>query len=91
MKPDRGRIGPDRTGLVCIVPLTLAHLYADAELVISPLTIVGAVLLTVGLVRRGRYLADEPVLPSPEERSTASAPSLPPPPTPVDGTSPEEM
>jgi hypothetical protein len=69
-------------GLACIVPVTLFHLFSQGAVVITPLSIVGAVMLTLGLVDRKRSSPEEPALSSSDEAGrNESPPELPPPPS----------
>jgi hypothetical protein len=69
-------------GLACIVPVTLFHLFSQGAVVITPLSLIGAVVLTLGLVDRKRSSPEEPVLPSPGEVDRTESPEpLPPPPS----------
>jgi hypothetical protein len=69
-------------GLACIVPVTLFHLFSQGALVITPVSIVGAVVLTLGLVDRKRSSPEEPPLSSSDEAGrNGSPPQLPPPPS----------
>jgi hypothetical protein len=68
-------------GLACIVPTTLFYLYSQGSLTITPINLLGVVLLTLGLVRRGRYTPNEEV-PSPGEAHRTESPQrLSPPPS----------
>lgn len=70
------------TGLACIVPLTLFHLFSQGVLVITPLTLIGTVVLIFGLVDRRRSSPDEPS--TDDHGPTESPRPLPAPPPPVD-------
>jgi hypothetical protein len=67
-------------GILCIVPVTLFRLVSEGTVAITPLTLLGAVLLTVGLVRRDRSSPNEPTLPpigqpDPDGSSTSRSPT----------------
>jgi hypothetical protein len=50
-------------GSLLLFPVSLIYLVQDGVLAITPLSIVGGVLLTVGLVKRGRGPLDAADLP----------------------------
>jgi hypothetical protein len=71
------------TGLGCIVPVTLFYLFTQGAIVITPISLIGTVVLTFGLVDRKNSSPKDPPLPSADEADrTASPRPLPPPPPP---------
>jgi hypothetical protein len=71
------------TGLACIVPVTLFYLFTQGAIVITPISLIGTVVLTFGLVDRKNSSPKDPALPSADEADrTASPRPLPPPPPP---------
>jgi hypothetical protein len=57
-------------GSILLLPVSLFYLVRDGALVITPIGIVGCVLLVLGLVKRGRgpldELSDSPSPPRPD-------------------------
>jgi hypothetical protein len=70
------------TGLACIVPVIPFYLFSQGALVITPLTLIGTVVLTLGLVDRRRSSPDGPS--ADDHGPTESPHPLPAPPPPVD-------
>lgn len=62
---DKGDGGPFIwLGLALFAPVTLFHLYAQGALALTPISIVGLVLLAIGLVKRNRAFRNEPIAPN---------------------------
>lgn len=77
---DKGDGGPFIwLGLALFAPVTLFHLYSQGELALTPMSIVGLVLLGIGLVKRNRAFRNEPIAPSKDQADPAEQPRLPPP------------
>ena len=71
-------------GLGCVVPTTLFYLYSQGALVITPLSLLGVVLLSIGLAKRERSSPNEPIPPRRSEADHMGPPQpLPPPPPPA--------
>jgi hypothetical protein len=81
---DKGDGGPFIwLGLALFAPLTLFHLYSQGALALTPMSIVGLVLLAIGLVKRNRAFRNEPIPPPNDLADPGEQPrSQPPPPPP---------
>ena len=72
-------------GLGCVVPTSLLYLYSQGALVIAPLSLLGVVLLSIGLAKRERSSPYEPIPPRRGEADRTGSPQPLPPPPPADG------
>lgn len=80
---DKGDGGPFIwLGVALFAPVTLFHLYSQGELALTPMSIVGLVLLGIGLVKRNRAFRNESIAPPNDQAGPDEQPRLPPPPPP---------
>ena len=81
---DKGDGGPFIwLGLALFAPVTLFHLYSQGALALTPMSIVGLVLLAIGLMKRNRALGNEPIAPPNDHADPGEQPrsQAPPPPS----------
>lgn len=69
-------------GVALFAPVTLFYLYSRGALVLTPMSIVGLILLAIGLVKRDRASRNEPVLPSHDRVDPGDQRTSQPPPPP---------
>ena len=82
---DKGDGGPFIWfGLALFAPVTLFHLYSEGALALTPMSIVGLVLLAIGLVKRNRVFRNEPIAPPNDQADPGEQPRSQPPPPPSD-------
>jgi hypothetical protein len=82
---DKGDGGPFIwLGLALFAPVTLFHLYSQGALALTPMSIIGLVLLAIGLVKRNRAFRNEPIAPPNDQADPGEQPRSQPPPPPSD-------
>ena len=82
---DKGDGGPFLwLGLALFAPVTLFHLYSQGALVLTPISIVGLVLLAIGLVKRNRAFRDGSIAQPNGQADPDEQPRPPPPPPSAD-------
>ena len=80
---DKGDGGPFIwLGLALFAPVTLFHLYSQGALALTPMSIVGLVLLAIGLVKRNRAFRNEPPIAPPNDPADPGEQPRSQPPTP---------
>ena len=80
---DKGDGGPFIwLGLALFAPVTLFHLYAHGALALTPISIVGLVLLAIGLVKRNTAFRNEPIAPPNDQADPGEQPRSQPSPPP---------
>ena len=83
---DKGDGGPFIwLGLALFAPVTLFFLYSRGALALTPISIVGLILLAIGLVKRNRVFRNEPIAPPNDHQADpGEQPRSQPPPPPSD-------
>ena len=82
---DKGDGGPFIwLGLALFAPVTLFFLYSRGALALTPISIVGLILLAIGLVKRNRVFRNEPIAPPNDQADPGEQPRSQPPPPPSD-------
>ena len=80
---DKGDGGPFIwLGLALFAPVTLFHLYSQGALALTPMSVVGLVLLAIGLVKRNRAFRNEHTAPPNDQADPGEQPRSQPPPPP---------